>query len=129
MHVLRLLSIGSFDTFRSGLLVTCIAGLGNVLLIGLINAAAETAVLGEPVGIQLLVLYVIAFAIFYVADRISLREANRLLQRRLAALRTRVLEKIRNAELRPLENISRGEIYATVVQETNHLSQSFPLLV
>ena len=129
MHVLRLLSIGSFDTFRSGLLVTCIAGLGNVLLIGLINSAAETAVVGEPVGIQLLVMYVIAFAIFYVADRISLREANRLLQRRLADLRTRVVEKIRSAELRPLENISRGEIYATVVQETNHLSQSFPLLI
>ena len=129
MHVLRLLSVGSFETFRSGFVVTCIAGLGNVVLIGLINAAAELAVLGDPVELQLLAMYVIAFAIFYVADRISLREANRLLQQRLADLRTRLVEKIRNAELRALEQFSRGEIYATVVQETNHLSQSFPLLV
>ncbi|HEX2841886.1 cyclic peptide export ABC transporter [Hyphomicrobium sp.] len=129
MHVLRLLSTGSLETFRSGFLITCLAGLGNVVLIGLINAAAEMAVLGEPVELRLVIMYLLAFAIFYVADRISLREANRLLQRRLADLRSRLLEKIRNAELRSLEQFSRGEIYTTVVQETNHLSQSFPLLV
>jgi putative ATP-binding cassette transporter len=129
MHVLRLLSTGSLETFRSGFVITCLAGLGNVVLIGLINAAAEQAVLGEPVELQLLVMYVLAFAIFYIADRISLREANRLLQSRLAELRSRLLGKIRNAELRSLEQFSRGEIYATAVQETNHLSQSFPLLV
>jgi putative ATP-binding cassette transporter len=124
-----LLSTGSLETFRSGFLITCLAGLGNVVLIGLINAAAEQAVLAEPVEFPLLIMYVLAFAIFYVADRISLREANRLLQHRLAELRSRLLEKIRNSELRSLEQFSRGEIYATAVQETNHLSQSFPLLV
>ena len=51
------------------------------------------------------------------------------MQNRLAQLRSRLLEKIRNSELRSLEQFSRGEIYATVVQETNHLSQSFPLLI
>jgi putative ATP-binding cassette transporter len=129
MHVLRLLSTGSLATFRSGFLITCLAGLGNVVLIALINSAAELAVLGRPVEIQLVIMYLLAFAIFYIADRMSLREANRLLQRRLAGLRSRILEKIRNSELRTLEQFSRGEIYATVVQETNHLSQSFPLLV
>jgi putative ATP-binding cassette transporter len=129
MHVLRLLSTGSFETFRTGFLVTCLAGLGNMVLISLINTAAEMAVVGEPADLRLLILFVIAFAIFYVADRMSLREANRLLQSRLAGLRSRLVEKIRNAELRSLEQFSRGEIYATVVQETNHLSQSFPLLV
>lgn len=129
MHVLRLLSTGSFDTFRSGFLITCLAGLGNVVLISLINTAAEMAVLGRPVELRLVVMYALAFAIFYSAERMSLREANRLLQSRLAQLRSRILDKIRNSELRSLEQFSRGEIYATVVQETNHLSQSFPLLV
>jgi putative ATP-binding cassette transporter len=129
MHVLRLLSTGSFDTFRSGFLITCLAGLGNVVLISLINTAAEMAVLGRPVELRLVVMYALAFVIFYTAERMSLREANRLLQNRLAQLRSRLLEKIRNSELRSLEQFSRGEIYATVVQETNHLSQSFPLLI
>jgi putative ATP-binding cassette transporter len=129
MHVLRLLSTGSFDTFRRGFLITCIAGLGNAVLISLINTGAELAVMRRPVELHLIVMYVLAFAIFYTADRMSLREANRLLQSRLAELRSRLLDKIRNSELRSLEQFSRGEIYATVVQETNHLSQSFPLLV
>jgi putative ATP-binding cassette transporter len=129
MNVLRLLISGSFDSFRSGFLITCLAGLGNMVLVGLVNAAAEHAVMGEPVELQLLAMYVIAFAIFYLADRISLREANRLLQRRLGELRARLLEKIRKSELATIEKFSRGEIYATVVQETNHLSQNFPLLV
>lgn len=129
MHVLRLLSAGSLGTFQRGFLITCLAGLGNVVLIGLINAAAEQTVHGLSVELRLIIMYVLAFSIFYVAERISLREANHLLQARLAGLRSRLLEKIRNAELRELEQFSRGEIYATVVQETNHLSRIFPLLV
>lgn len=129
MHVLRLLATGSFDTFRRGFLITLLAGVGNMVLIGLVNLAAEQSVMGEPVSLQLLAMYVIAFAVFYLSDRMSLREANRLLQRRLGELRARLLERIRRAELETIETFSRGEIYATVVQETNYLSQNFPLLV
>src|ERR1019366_7806951 len=117
------------DVLRDGLLITCLAGLGNVALIGLINTAAERVALGKPVGLRMAAMYLIAFGIFYVADRVSLREANRLLQRRLADLRLRIADKIRRAELRPLELLGRGEIYATVAQEANRLSQNFPLLV
>ncbi|WP_029002379.1 cyclic peptide export ABC transporter [Azorhizobium doebereinerae] len=129
MYVLRLLYAGSGETPWRGLVITCIAGIGNVTLIGLINIAAERAALGRPVGLQLLTLYLLAFGVFYFADRMSLREANRLLQNGLEALRLRIVDKIRTSELRTLENIGQGEIYATVVQETNHLSQTFPLLV
>jgi putative pyoverdin transport system ATP-binding/permease protein len=129
MYILRLLRIESLDALRDGILITCLAGLGNVTLIGLINAAAERVAFGRPVGMRMAAMYLIAFGIFYVADRVSLREANRLLQRRLADLRLHIADKIRRAELRPLELLGRGEIYATVAQETNHLSQNFPLLV
>jgi len=129
MYILRLLHIESLDVLRDGILITCLAGLGNVALIGLINAAAEQVAFGRPVGVRMAAMYLIAFGIFYVADRVSLREANRLLQRRLADLRLRIADKIRRAELRPLELLGRGEIYATVAQEANHLSQNFPLLV
>jgi putative ATP-binding cassette transporter len=129
MYILRLLRIESLDVLRDAFLITCLAGLGNVALIGLINAAAERAALGRGVSLRMAAMYLIAFGIFYVADRMSLREANRFLQRRLADLRLRIADKIRHAELRPLELLGRAEIYATVAQEANHLSQNFPLLV
>jgi putative ATP-binding cassette transporter len=129
MYLLRFLLMGPPGAWWRGVLVTCIAGLGNVTLIGLVNAAAEQAALAQPPGVQQMFLFLIAFAVFYMADRMSLGQANGLLQERLADLRFRVAENVRRADLRRIEELGQGEIYATVVQETNHLGQNFPLLV
>ncbi len=129
LEILRLLQAGRPGGLTGALYVTCLAGLANAVLIGLINTAAEEAALGEPVGARLLVLYVLAFAIYTVANQASLRRANDFLQQRLGDLRLRLADKIRLAELRTLEGLGRGQLYAVVAQETNHLSQNFPLLV
>jgi len=111
------------------LYVTCLAGLANAVLIGLINLAAEAAASGERVGAQLFILYLLAFAIYVLTNQASLRRANDFLQSRLGELRLRLADKIRRAELRTLERLGRGRLYAVVAQETNQLSQNFPLLV
>lgn len=111
------------------LYVTCLAGLANAVLIGLINLAAEAVASGERVEARLFVLYLIAFAIYALANQASLRRANDFLQERLGELRLRLADKIRRAELRTLEGLGRGRLYAVVAQETNQLSQTFPLLV
>ncbi len=129
MHIVRLLSTGAPAGFRYVLVVTCLAGIANAALLGMINEAAERAVLARPLGGDTILLYVALFAFFYVADRASLREANRLVQHRLEALRLRVAGKIRRVDLRTLESLDRGELFATIGQEINHLSQSLPLLV
>lgn len=129
MHIFRLLSTGASAGFRYVLVVTCLAGIANAALLGMINEAAERAVLARPLGGDTILLYVALFAFFYVADRASLREANRLVQHRLEALRLRVAGKIRRVDLRTLESLDRGELFATIGQEINHLSQSLPLLV
>ena len=129
MYILRLLQSGSPQAYRGLFLVTCLSGLSNVVLIALINHVAERAEQQDPVGLQLLLVYLCTFAFYYVADRASLRQANLFVQQRLSALRLRVVGKIRRADLRAVENMGHGELYATVAQEINHLSQSFPLLV
>ena len=129
MHIFRLLNTAASASFRHILAVTCLAGLANAVLLGMINQAAEQAALAKPLGGTSLLLYVCMFAFFFVADRASLREANRLVQHRLEALRLRVVGKIRRVDLRALERLSHGELFATVAQEINHLSQSLPLLV
>ncbi|MBS1159646.1 MAG: putative transporter ATP-binding protein yojI [Proteobacteria bacterium] len=129
LNILRLLQTGRPGGLTGALYVTCLAGLANAVLIGLINMAAEEAALGEPVGARLMILYVLAFAIYTLANRASLRRANDFLQHRLGDLRLRLADKIRRSELRTLEGLGRGQLYAIVAQETNHLSQNFPLLV
>jgi len=74
-------------------------------------------------------MYALAFAIYTMTNRASLRDANRFVQQRIGELRLRLTDKIRRAELRTLEQMGRGQLYAVVAQETNHLAQNFPLLV
>jgi putative ATP-binding cassette transporter len=74
-------------------------------------------------------LYLIAAATYAIANGASLQRANALLQARLSALRLELADKIRRAELRSLETLGRGALYAIVAQETNHLAQNVPVLV
>lgn len=127
MHLLRLLETDTRNAYRGIVVLTVLAGVGNAGLIGLINQAAEKAALSETVSLRDLVLYVLVFAFYYVANRASLKESNRLLQERLSFLRLRVVGKIRSAPLRTLEGIGHGQLFAAVAQEMNHLSQNLPL--
>lgn len=128
MNILRLLWTGSFVGATNEILVTLLAGLGNTVLIGLVNMAAERAAFGRPIGLRLVLMYVLGFAIFYMAERSSLRAANALLQIRLAALNLRLADKVRTAELRAIERLGRGRLLAIIGQETSHLARTFPLL-
>jgi putative ATP-binding cassette transporter len=128
MNIMRLLWGGSFAGSTSDILVTLLAGVGNAILIGLINLAAERSALGQPIGLRLITMYVVGFCIFYIAEQRSLRAANALLQRRLAALNQRLADKVRTAELRTVERLGRGRLMAIIGQETGHLARTFPLL-
>lgn len=127
MHLLRLLETDTRNAYRGIVVLTVLAGIGNAGLIGLINQAAEKAALAETVSLKDLILYVLVFAFYYVANRASLKESNRFLQERLSFLRLRVVGKIRSAPLRTLEGIGHGQLFAAVAQEMNHLSQNLPL--
>ncbi|WP_316976517.1 cyclic peptide export ABC transporter [Shumkonia mesophila] len=127
MYLLRLLETDTRNAYRGIIVLTVLAGVGNAGLIGLINQAAEKAALSETVSLRDLILYVLVFAFYYVANRASLKESNRFLQERLSFLRLRVVGKIRSAPLRTLEGIGHGQLFAAVAQEMNHLSQNLPL--
>lgn len=129
MHIVQLLSIRSTSAVKRVLIITSLAGLANAAIIGLINQVAEHAAFGEPIGTDLVLLYIGLLGFFILADRTSLREANRFLQKRLAFLRTRLVRNIRSVELRTVENLDRSALMNVVGQEINHLSQTFPMLV
>ncbi|GGD19290.1 ATP-binding protein [Aureimonas glaciei] len=129
MNILRLLRGGSPESRCFIFIVTSLSGLGNAGLVALINHAAERALLGQVVGTQLLVVYLLTLVFFLLANRASLQQTNRFVQSRLEATRRRLVAKIRRADLRTLETLGQSEIYVTVAQETDHLSQTLPLMV
>jgi putative ATP-binding cassette transporter len=123
-HVIGLLKTGSSQT-----IVICLAGLSNVVLIALINIAAEQTSLMEPVSTKSRILFLIGFAIFFLSIRSSLFVANHFLQQRLGELRLRIMNKIRLSQLRALESLNQSQIYSALAKEGDYLSQNFPMLV
>ncbi|WP_346900177.1 cyclic peptide export ABC transporter [uncultured Roseibium sp.] len=129
MNILRLLKGGPPASRRFIFTITSLSGLGNAGLVGLINQAAEQTLIGQKVGLQLIVVYLLTLTFFLLSNRTSLHQANRFVQSRLEATRRRIVNKIRKADLRALERLGHGDIYVTVAQETDHLSQSLPLMI
>jgi len=100
----------------------------NATLLALINIAAEQTAISEPISVRTMLLYLLAFAIFYVANKASLQKANQFMQERLGLLRIRIAGKIQQSSLRTLETLDHGRIYSTLSQEMNHFSHHFTLL-
>jgi putative ATP-binding cassette transporter len=127
--VIGLLKTGSSQTLKYAAIVICLAGLSNVVLIALINIAAEQTSLMEPVSTKSRILFLIGFAIFFLSIRSSLFVANHFLQQRLGELRLRIMNKIRLSQLRALESLNQSQIYSALAKEGDYLSQNFPMLV
>ncbi len=129
MRTLALLRSGARQNLGRTAGLVSLAGVGNVVLIAVINQAAEKAASSDPIGVRLVILYLLGFGFFFYANRMALMEANDLLQHRLAMLRRQMVEKIRRTPLRTLERIGQGDLISVLGHETNQLAQTLPLFV
>jgi len=128
VHVLRLLKTGSAQTIKSAVYFTCLAGFANIVLISLINVAAQQIASDEIANAKSRLLYLIAAAIYFLSMRASLNTANSFLQQCLAQLRLRIVGKINQSKLRTLEQLGHNHIYAVLAKEGDQLTQNFPVL-
>lgn len=111
------------------LLLTSVAGIANALLVVMVNLVAELVAEAERPDIWHWLAFVMAFVLYYLCDNRALLLANRIIEGLLRDLRVNVAAKLRRTELQTLDDVGRGELYAMVSQETNHLSVTFPLLI
>jgi putative ATP-binding cassette transporter len=128
VHVLRLLKAGSAQTIKSAVYFTCLAGVANIVLISLLNVAAQQIASDEIANAKSRLLYLIAAAIYFLSIRASLNIANSFLQQCLAQLRLRIVGKINQSKLRTLEQLGHNHIYAVLAKEGDQLTQNFPML-
>lgn len=109
--------------------MTCLAAASGIYLIAIVNSSAEQVALGGDIRLRTMILFVSALAIYYLALQASLTEANQVMQIQLGKLTQDISEKIAASDLRKIEELGLINIYNTITQETNHVSQNFPLIV
>lgn len=124
----RLLERESPTSLRKLMGLAALAGLGSALVLATINAAAASAAEDAHSFRQLLFFALAACAAAYT-ERHVLDLSARSIEQALDRLRARITDKLRRAELLPLDHIGRSEIYASVTRETVALSQGVPVLL
>lgn len=112
---------------RSVIMLIVTSGLSGGLLLGVINAAAESAV-DSDVRLRYLALFLLTLLFFTVTKRVALVRATRAGERAIRKARIRLSDKIRHSELLFVENAGHGDIYARLTQDTASISQAVPMI-
>jgi putative ATP-binding cassette transporter len=100
-----------------------IAGLSDALIVVVINQAAEKASRGES-NVYLLFFFALTLGIYILSQKYILRITAVEIEAMISKLRVRLADKIRNADLLPLEKLGRAEIYSGITKDTTAVSQA-----
>lgn len=110
-------------------LMVAISGLANAFLLAIVNNSSAIAASTEDVRTNQFLLFLIAFAIYALCNRIAQSEANVIAEKMLKELRIRILDKIRKSRLLLIDSLGRGELYTRLSQELNRISEMLPYFV
>ncbi|MBQ37841.1 MAG: ATP-binding protein [Gemmatimonadaceae bacterium] len=102
--------------------IAAVSGLANALLLAVVNQGAHTVSSGSTT--QLFILFGVVISLYIVTQRYILRVASIEVERIIAKLRVKLSQKVRQADLGPLELLGRSRIYASMQTETLTISQS-----
>ena len=109
--------------------LTIVAGIANALLVVIVNSAAGLVANGQRPEATWWVAFLGIFGVYLVCQYIALTGANAIVTRLLKQLRLDIVDKVRRSELRTVDQVGRGELISMLTQQTNHLSDTFPILV
>jgi putative ATP-binding cassette transporter len=110
------------------LLIAGVSGLCSGLLVIFINAAADQAS-NHTVAIHLLVAYILAFIIYLWGIKYALTQAHIAVESALQTIKLRITDKVRQVELRFLEEEGGMDTFSPLVQDTNLIAQGVVLLI
>ena len=108
---------------RKAIMVAAIAGLGNAMILAVVNSAAEHAEQSESRP-----MYAVAFAgaivIYIIAQRWILTKAAEQIEAIIHRVRMRIVSQLQFCELLDVEHLGRTVIYSGIARHMQTLSQS-----
>ncbi len=129
MHILAFLKRTTRRERWWLVLLTIVAGIANALLVVIVNGATTLVANGQRPTMSWWVGFLGTFAVYLVCQKVALTRANAIVTRLLKHLRLDLVDKVRRSELRTVDQVGRGELISMLTQQTNHLSDTFPILV
>lgn len=124
MHLLALLRTIGTPTLRRIVGMAVVAGLSNVLVLALINSAANLGNDQEGQRARLALMFVIVIATFTISQRYLMCEAAKEVEGIIHRIRIRLIETVRHSELSDIERIGRTRIFNGISKEIQTLAQA-----
>lgn len=130
MNLIKLIRLESSASWLSFAFLAAVSGLANALVLAVINlAASDAAILDDERRTHQLSIFLVVVGVYVLAQRTVMISSTREVEEIIHKLRIRLIEKIRTADLIPLERIGRSFIYASINKDTLTLSQAAQSLV
>lgn len=128
MRLFDFLRKESSESWTPLIAMTVVSGIANGAILALINAGASAAA-SDSLSFRVLTLFIIAIAVFMLAKKWSLNRTMASVEAMVRTLRVRICDKLRRAELSFVESLGRGELYTTVGQDANLISQTTFIII
>lgn len=103
--------------------MSSLAGIANATILFIVNSVAMSTSHGD-LKFKYLMMFVIAFLIFVICKNYSLTHASIIIEKLLAKVRLRVLDKARKADFRQIEDIGMAEIHTKLTHNTSTISEA-----
>jgi putative ATP-binding cassette transporter len=119
------------DAPKNQIIFMLISGsIANVLMLGIINSAAEIASKKLPIELDFFFLYFTLAALSITAKKFAYSKATLLVEEVIRRVRLRLVNKIRHCELQFLEQrLEKAEVYARLTQDSNMISHAAPIFI
>ncbi|AOT06694.1 cyclic peptide transporter [Pseudoalteromonas luteoviolacea] len=116
---------------RTFVMLGCISGLANALVLALINNVSENIsdIHKENHILYYLVLFILTISIYGLTQQRLMTKAAKMVEKAIDRLRVELFECVRHTELSTLETIGKERIFNTLSKELQTISQSAQLFV
>ncbi len=131
MLVIDLINREKSIGMRSFVILGCLSGLANTLILATINIAAELAsdVTKPNQVIYLMAIFLLSVLIFGLTQRRLMLRANAHVEEAINRMRTELMDHIHRCELTTIEKIGRERIFTTMNKEMQTISNASQLFV
>jgi putative ATP-binding cassette transporter len=111
------------------LTMAAISGVSSGVLLAMANSAAELAAEDADISLRIFFMFAIALLLFIYSKKYSLEKSAIEIEGITRKIRVRVAGKVIKSELPPIEKIGSAEIYTTISNQTNLISQSGMIII
>lgn len=116
------------SVYRKLIFAIVISAVSCILVLVVINSAAKTAEYGK-LNFLLFIMFASTVGIFSLTQRYVLARITEIAEQVMDAIRVRLADKVRNADLYRLERLDYSGIYSRITKDTVTITQTAPLIV